>query len=99
MVAKMEWDGGLYEGEVRIEVPHGKGVLTWPNGNRYEGEFQFGFIHGQGRYQWEDGAVYEGEFRDDTCENTDMKGSFRITLSTEPVLITGQMVPWTEVYG
>lgn len=34
MMAKMEWDGSLYEGEVRNEVPHGKGVLSWPNGKR-----------------------------------------------------------------
>ncbi len=28
-----------YQGETRDGVPHGKGAMTWPDGNRCEGEW------------------------------------------------------------
>lgn len=55
-------DGAVYQGELRDNLFHGKGTLTWPDGRRYEGEFVNGVMQGQGRLLDEKGCVYEGAF-------------------------------------
>ena len=50
-----------YEGLHRDGKPHGKGVLTFTNGDRFEGEFADGEIHGRGRMYLANGDVYGGE--------------------------------------
>lgn len=50
-----EYRGGFSAGR-----KHGKGVKTWPNGDRYEGEFSEDRKHGLGVYTWGRGA-WEGE--------------------------------------
>lgn len=56
-----------YRGEFRAGKKHGRGVKTWPNGDRYEGEFADDFKHGTGRYAWGrgpwQGESYEGAYR------------------------------------
>ena len=32
-------DGGQYQGEMMLGKPHGKGKVTYKNGNVYEGEY------------------------------------------------------------
>lgn len=55
-----------YEGEFRAGRKHGKGIKTWPNGDRYEGDFHedrfegFG-VYTFGRGPWA-GERYEGDF-------------------------------------
>lgn len=61
---KAEYRGGFQAGR-----KHGKGVKTWPNGDRYEGEFAADAKHGRGLYVWGRGPWagerYEGAFAGD----------------------------------
>lgn len=58
-----------YLGEFKAGKKHGKGVKSWPNGDRYEGDFledlREGFgVYVFGRGPWA-GERYEGEFLND----------------------------------
>jgi hypothetical protein len=58
-----------YRGEFRAGRKHGRGIKTWPNGDRYEGAFVEDRKEGQGVYvfgrgPWA-GERYEGGFLDD----------------------------------
>ena len=54
-----------YEGDVNEEGKyHGKGVITYSNGEKYVGEFKDGKRNGQGTYTFPDGEKYVGEFKD-----------------------------------
>ena len=67
-----------YEGEFKAGMKHGKGVKTWPNGDRYEGEFLEDRRQGRGAYTWGrgpwQGERYEGEFANDRRNG---KGTYR----------------------
>ncbi len=58
-----------YEGEFKAGKKDGRGVKTWPNGDRYEGDFVEDRKQGRGVYTWGrgpwEGERYEGEFADD----------------------------------
>jgi len=59
-----------YVGEFRDGRKHGRGVKTWPWGDRYEGEFAEDSKHGTGIYAWGArsafaGDRYEGGFAND----------------------------------
>jgi hypothetical protein len=58
-----------YRGEFKAGRKHGKGVKTWPSGDRYEGEFVADMKHGVGVYVWGRGPwageSYEGAFAND----------------------------------
>jgi len=58
-----------YHGEFRAGQKHGKGVKTWPNGDRFEGEFVEDRKEGVGKYSWGlgpwQGESYEGAYRND----------------------------------
>ncbi len=64
----IEWRYGgktsRFIGEVRDGAPNGRGIQTWPGGDRYEGEFRAGRRHGSGTYVWSNGDRYQGEWRD-----------------------------------
>ena len=53
-----------YRGEPRDGVPHGKGVMTWPDGSRIVGEFRDGKPRGRGVVTLPDGHRFAGEWRD-----------------------------------
>jgi len=60
----------VYVGEFREGKKHGRGVKTWPWGDRYEGEFADDSKHGTGIYAWGArsafaGDRYEGAFAND----------------------------------
>ena len=59
----------VYEGEVKNNNPHGKGVLILPNGTKYEGNFAWRLFwrvpHGKGKITYPLGSEiesYEGDF-------------------------------------
>jgi hypothetical protein len=60
----------VYVGEFREGRKHGRGVKTWPWGDRYEGDFLDDAKHGTGLYTWGErsafaGDRYEGGFASD----------------------------------
>ncbi len=55
-------DGGLYDGDLRKGMLHGKGRLAWPDESYYEGEFSEGLFHGQGLLHTPT-YFYRGEFQ------------------------------------
>jgi hypothetical protein len=54
----------VYKGEVENGEPKGKGIETFPNGEKYVGEFKDGKFHGQGTFTWSNGGKYVGEWKD-----------------------------------
>ncbi|MDW7652114.1 MAG: Ig-like domain-containing protein [Bacillota bacterium] len=58
----INWNGGMYTGELVDEVPHGYGHWVHPDGDDYEGEWTDGEWHGQGFLTLSDGTRYEGTF-------------------------------------
>ena len=63
----LRYGTGMYTGQVREKknLPHGRGVLTWPDGGQYEGEWRNGKRHGHGVVWHADGRVFDGEFYGD----------------------------------
>jgi len=60
----------VYVGEFREGKKQGRGVKTWPWGDRYDGDFMNDAKHGMGRYTWGArsafaGDRYEGGFAND----------------------------------
>jgi hypothetical protein len=60
----------IYAGEFHEGKKHGRGVKSWPWGDRYEGEFADDAKHGTGLYTWGErsafaGDRYEGGFAND----------------------------------
>ena len=50
-----------YQGEFRKGLKHGKGVKTWPWGDRYEGGFVDDRRQGKGMYTWGAASPWAGE--------------------------------------
>ena len=57
-------DNDNYKGDLRNDVPHGKGTKKFSSGDIYEGEWKNGFMEGKGIIMFADGAKYEGEVKD-----------------------------------
>jgi group I intron endonuclease len=55
-------DNAVYEGDVIGGKAHGRGKLTWNNGDSYIGQFNMNARTGKGVFFWADGKNYEGEF-------------------------------------
>jgi hypothetical protein len=51
----------VYVGEFHQGNKHGKGVKTWPWGDRYEGDFHDDEKHGLGIYTWGERSLYAGD--------------------------------------
>ena len=56
-------EGIKYTGEALDGLPHGKGTMTYPDGQVYVGEFKDGNCHGQGTMTNPNGSSYVGEFK------------------------------------
>jgi len=59
-----------YRGYFRAGRKHGKGIKTWPSGDRYEGEFAEDRKEGVGKYTWSPrgpsaGESYSGDYLND----------------------------------
>lgn len=67
-------DGAVYEGFIKAGKKHGKGRLTFPNGDEYVGDWMQGERHGKGTYIWKSGARYEGDYANNQRHG---EGSFR----------------------
>ncbi|XP_052215690.1 ankyrin repeat and MYND domain-containing protein 1-like isoform X2 [Dreissena polymorpha] len=57
--------GASFKGQVQGHKKKGRGIFTWPNGDRYEGGFLDNNREGAGLQIWADGSQYEGMFHDD----------------------------------
>jgi len=55
---------GRYRGGMQGGVPHGQGVMIWPDGRTYTGAWRRGRFDGKGAYVAADGSAYTGEFAD-----------------------------------
>ena len=53
-------NGTQYQGEIKFQVPHGKGKMVWRDGLKYEGDFYLSLPHGKGTYRWLNGRSYHG---------------------------------------
>jgi len=57
-------DASSYRGEIRNNLPNGRGSRTWPRGPDYDGQWVNGIRSGEGRQR--DGyGIYSGQWRDD----------------------------------
>jgi hypothetical protein len=59
-----------YKGEFKAGRKHGRGIKTWPSGDRYDGEFVNDLREGTGTYTWGRhtpwaGEKYIGSYRND----------------------------------
>jgi hypothetical protein len=54
----------LYEGEMHNGTPHGKGVMSFREGDKYVGDLRHGRPDGQGVLDTAEGDRFEGEFKD-----------------------------------
>lgn len=55
------FDDGVYNGDLILGQPNGKGRTNLTNGDFYEGEYLHGKKNGKGTYRWRNGDVYEGD--------------------------------------
>ncbi len=57
-------DYSHYEGETITEnlIRHGKGQITWKNGDKYDGEWQNALYHGLGQMIYHNFDVYNGDW-------------------------------------
>jgi hypothetical protein len=60
---KPKWDDGrVYQVIKDGNEQNGKGVMTWPDGDRYDGEWLHGQRHGYGRLDRKNGETYQGNW-------------------------------------
>ncbi len=53
-----------YIGDIEYGLPNGKGIITFPNGEKYRGVLRDGKPDGQGTLTWTDGQQYSVEWKD-----------------------------------
>ena len=67
----MEWvkngnrlSDARYTGSIDYGLPNGKGIITFPSGEKYRGELRDGKPNGQGVLTWIDGQQYSVEWKE-----------------------------------
>ena len=60
-----ECQQGVYFGELKGKVPHGKGTMVYLSGEIYTGEFKGGLRNGYGKHIDLQGNVYKGKWESD----------------------------------
>ena len=66
----------IYEGDFVEDKYHGRGIMTYANGDKYEGEWKDDLRNGKGKLIYANGEIYEGEFQND---NINGKGTLTWT--------------------
>lgn len=61
---------GVYTGQLRNGVFHGRGTWVSESGLSYSGQFKNGLYHGTGTLTFADGYAYTGEFEQGFIKNT-----------------------------
>ena len=56
----LEFPLGTYKGDIKCNLPHGKGVMKFKTGDIYEGSFLKGLRHGKGKDNFHTGDKYVG---------------------------------------
>jgi hypothetical protein len=51
--------------ELGMNIPHGKGTMTWDNGDVYDGNWKYGKMSGQGTMKWHNEVSYTGNWHSD----------------------------------
>lgn len=70
----VKWpDGSSYEGLVKGEMCHVRGVSDFADGDRYEGEYLDNQMDGLGVYFWCDGTSYRGVWKQDKMHGCGIK--------------------------
>jgi hypothetical protein len=90
-----------YKGGFKAGRKHGKGVKTWPSGDRYEGDFVEDRKEGVGTYTWGRhsawaGEKYSGDYRNDRRHGFgtyEWPGGDRYSGPWENDVITGRATP------
>lgn len=59
------YDGDIYTGQWRDDVPHGKGYLKFGVGGYVEGDFVKWAVHGHATKEFSNGTKYVGQFAND----------------------------------
>lgn len=78
-------EGDSYVGEMKDNLPHGKGEITRADGSKYDGEFQDGERSGKGTLKFASGEVYSGEWK-----NGRMDGKGELTSADGKQKYTGE---------
>jgi hypothetical protein len=88
-------DGSVYTGQCLKDKPHGKGKLTYANGNVFDGMFELGDPR-DGSLTFANGDKYVGQLRDGRFNG---KGSFKgSTVNEEGIFEDGKLVDGTIHY-
>ena len=86
-----------YIGEFKNRKRHGKGSLTWTNGDKYVGNFSYGHRQGIGTYTWKNGDNYEGNYK-----NSKMHGKGKLTWANGDIyegdFFKGKRNGWGKYY-
>ncbi len=90
--------GAVYEGEWSSDGPHGKGVLTFPSGEKWTATFRNGDpVNGEIKYA--DGPTYNGEMNENGAHGNGVKRFARYTATGrfENNMMTGSgKIVWTN---
>ncbi|MGL1893819.1 MAG: hypothetical protein OCD02_19435 [Spirochaetaceae bacterium] len=65
---ELEFDNGIYKGEVVDDDMHGTGDFIFNTGTRYKGSFKNNIMEGKGKLTYINGKVYEGTFVNNVLE-------------------------------
>lgn len=65
---ELEFDNGIYKGEVLEDEMHGEGSFIFNTGTRYQGSFKNNIMEGKGKLTYINGKVYEGTFVNNILE-------------------------------
>ncbi|MBK9679003.1 MAG: hypothetical protein IPO69_09060 [Saprospiraceae bacterium] len=64
-------EGGYYEGEWKNDMPNGKGIYSYANGEKYEGLLYADCKdRGFGRYYYTDHSIYDGQWTNNLREGS-----------------------------
>lgn len=88
-------DGSSYEGLVKGESCHIRGVFNFSDGDRYEGEYLNNQMEGLGFFCWHDGTTYKGAWKRDRMHGCGIKVSCDdsgYTVSQEGLFVNDEFV-------